>query len=96
MAFVANFFSGIVKAIPLLLVKIGTFLLLIFTVGMFAGYVMATLHLSPLLLAIPVIAMFVMWYRLDEGILLLVLLLLAVLLFPQLVEETLGYVGAIF
>jgi hypothetical protein len=85
MAYVYNFFKGILKSIPVILAKIGTMLLFIFTLGLFAGYLIAVLHISPLLLAVPVISMFVMWYRLDEGFLLLVILAAIIIFFPQVV-----------
>ena len=81
---VASFFDKILKAIPAILTKIGTILLLIFTVGMIAGYTVFAMSLSPLLFLIPVAAMAVMWYRLDEGVILLILLALLVVFFPEL------------
>ncbi len=87
MTVVANFFGRLIKAVPVLIAKVATFLLLLFTLGLFSGYAIATMHLSPALLAIPVVAMFVMWYRLDEGVLVLVLLGLLVLFFPGVIES---------
>ena len=81
---VANFFDKIVKAIPILLTKIGTILLLIFTLGMIAGYLVFAMGLTPLIFLIPITAMVVMWYRLDEGVFLLLLLALLVIFFPEL------------
>jgi hypothetical protein len=80
---VASFFNGIFKAIPVLLVKAGTVLLLIFTIGMFSGYFIATLGLSPLIFLIPVVAMIIMWYKLDEGVFFLILLTILILFFPE-------------
>ena len=85
--FVANFFNNLVKAIPALVAKIGTILLLLFTVGLVVGYFVATAAITPFVFLIPVAAMFVMWYRLDEGVLVLVLLGLLVVLFPELVND---------
>ena len=81
---VASFFDKIIKAIPIILSKIGTILLLIFTVGMVAGYFVFAMGLTPMIFLIPIVAMFVMWYRLDEGVLLLVFLALLVIFFPDL------------
>ena len=81
---VASFFDKILKTIPILLAKVGTILMLIFTIGMVAGYLVFAMGLTPLIFIIPIAAMFVMWYRLDEGVLLLVLLALLVIFFPDL------------
>jgi len=86
MAIVANFFSNVIKAIPVLIAKVGTVLLLIFTVGMAAGYFMAVGGFSPVVFLVPVLAMLVMWYRLDEGVFALVLLALLVFFFPDVVN----------
>jgi len=84
---VANIFSGVFKAIPVLLLKAGTMLLLLFTIGMFAGYSIATLNITPVIFLIPVIAMLVMWYKLDEGVLILILLTLLVVFFPEVLNS---------
>ncbi len=84
---VANFFDKIVKAIPIILTKIGTILMLIFVVGMIAGYLVFAMGLTPAIFLIPIVAMFVMWYRLDEGVLLLILLALLVIVFPELFND---------
>ena len=83
MTFVANFFGNILKAIPVLIAKVGTVLLLIFTLGMGIGYVLALGGFSPLLFLIPIVAMVVMWYKLDEGVFFLLLLILLILFFPE-------------
>jgi len=87
MTFVANFFNSIFKAIPVLLVKVGTILLLIFTVGMFAGYAVAVLSITLFIFLIPILAMLVMWYKLDEGVILLLVLSLLVVFFPDVVNS---------
>ena len=83
MTVVANFFGKIVKAIPVLVAKVGTVLLLIFTIGMAAGYALALGAITPAVFLIPLITMAVMWYRLDEGVLILILLTAIILLFPE-------------
>jgi len=83
MTLVAKFFSKIAKAIPVLVAKVGTVLLLIFTIGMAAGYALALGAVTPLVFLIPVVAMAVMWYRLDEGVLILILLTAIIFLFPE-------------
>ncbi|MBN2067122.1 MAG: hypothetical protein JW744_01500 [Candidatus Diapherotrites archaeon] len=90
MAVVANFFGKVVKALPVLALKVGTILLLIFTLGLFSGYLVATMQVSPLVFLIPIVAMFVMWYKLDEGVLVLVFLTLLVVFFPEAVEGIIG------
>lgn len=47
MTVVANFFGKIVKAIPVLVAKVGTVLLLIFTIGMAFGYALALGAITP-------------------------------------------------
>ncbi|MFA4855389.1 MAG: hypothetical protein WC634_02245 [archaeon] len=83
MTVVANFFGKIIKAIPALVAKVGTVLLLIFTIGMVAGYALALGAITPAIFLIPIVAMAVMWYRLDEGVLILILLTAIILLFPE-------------
>lgn len=83
MTLVANFFNSVLKSIPVLIAKVGTILLLIFTVGMAAGYAVATISLTPLVFLIPVVAMLVMWYKLDEGVLVLLILTILVVFFPE-------------
>ena len=87
MTIVANFFNRIVKAIPVILLKIGTVLLLIFTVGMLAGYAVATMNITPVIFLIPIVAMLIMWYKLDEGAFVLILLTLLVIFFPDVVNS---------
>lgn len=83
MTVVANFFSKIIKAIPALVAKIGTVLLLIFTIGMITGYIFALGAITPAIFLVPIVAMAVMWYRLDEGVLILILLTAIILFFPE-------------
>jgi hypothetical protein len=92
MTFVANLFNNILKAIPVLIAKVGTILLLIFTVGMAAGYALATMSITPLVFLIPLVAMFVMWYKLDEGVLVLLILSILIVFFPDLLDAALGAV----
>ena len=87
MTVVANFFNRLVKAIPVILLKIGTVLLLIFTVGMIAGYAIATMNVTPVIFLIPILAMLIMWYKLDEGAFVLILLTLLVIFFPDVVNS---------
>jgi hypothetical protein len=87
MSVVANFFSNILKAIPVLIVKVGTVLLLIFTVGMAVGYLFAVMGTAPIIFLIPLLAMVIMWYKLDEGVFVLILLTLLVVFFPEVVNS---------
>jgi hypothetical protein len=83
MTVVANFFGKVVKAIPALVAKVGTVLLLIFTIGLVSGYALALGSITPAIFLIPIVAMAVMWYRLDEGVLILILLTAIIFLFPE-------------
>lgn len=83
MGFVFDLLQGAAKAIPLLVTKIVTVILGIFTIGLFIGYALAINGFTPQYLLIPVISMIVIWYKLDEGVLVLVLLLLMVLFYPD-------------
>lgn len=87
MSHVENFFGRVIQSIPVLATKIGTVLLFIFTVGLFAGYYISSSGTSPALFLIPVAAMFIMWYKLDEGVFVLVLLTILVLFFPELADS---------
>ncbi len=87
MSVVANFFSNIVKALPVLIIKVGTVLLLIFTFGMAAGYLFALSGITPIIFLIPLVAMAIMWYKLDEGVFVLLLLTLLVVFFPEVVNS---------
>lgn len=83
MGFVIDFLQGAVKSIPTILTKIATVLLGLFTFGLFIGYALAIYGFQPQYLLIPVIAMLVMWYKLDEGFLFLILLMLAAIFYPS-------------
>jgi len=87
MTWVANFFNNVLKSIPVLLAKVGTVLLFIFTAGLLGGYFVAIAGINPLIFLIPVVAMVVMWYKLDEGVLVLLLLTLVVVFFPEVVNS---------
>lgn len=87
MAVVAKAINDITKAIPALVTKFCTVLLFIFTAGMLLGFAVATANISPVVFLIPVAAMVVMWYKLDEGTLLLLILVLLVVFFPDLVNN---------
>ena len=89
---VASFFDKIIKAIPIILAKIGTILMLIFVLGMIAGYLVFAMGLTPAIFLIPILAMFVMWYRLDEGVVLLILLALLVIVFPELFNDLFSFI----
>ncbi len=84
---VARFFSKILNTIPILAAKIGTMLVLIFVLGMAAGYFISTAGMTPTLFLIPILAMFIMWYKLDEGVFILILLSLLVIFFPEFIDS---------
>ncbi|MDD5163196.1 MAG: hypothetical protein PHD95_03230 [Candidatus ainarchaeum sp.] len=79
MSFLGDFIAGAKKAIPVLAAKVASVLLFFAIIGMFAGFWLAKQGYSIWALALPIIALFVMWQKLDEGF--LVLILGAVLLF---------------
>ena len=72
MAFVANLIDGIVKSIPILVNKIVTTFLIVFFLGVLFGiYVLA--FKGPLALAGLALVIAAIYYKLDEGFLILVL-----------------------
>jgi len=66
MGFVKDFIDGAKKAIPGIAAKIGTFLLFIFMLGMFFGYFIVA-QKGAIYLLVPIVSMAVMYYKLDEG-----------------------------
>lgn len=77
MAIVANFLESVAKAIPVLVQKIVTTFLIIFFLGVLFGvYVLA--FKGPIALAMLAFVIAVIYYKLDEGFLLLVLYFLYV------------------
>lgn len=86
MSHVENFFSRILKSIPVIATKIGTVLVFLFTIGLVGGYYIATTGTTPTLFLIPLAAMIIMWYKLDEGVFVLILLTILVLFFPEFVD----------
>lgn len=83
MGVVFDFVLKLIKSVPVLIRKVMTIILLIFTLGLFIGYATASSNQPIALFIIPVIAMAVMWYKLDEGVLVLILLLVVVFLYPR-------------
>ena len=76
MSLVYNFFAGLGRLIPAALEKIGAVLLLAFGLGAIFGFVLGYGDKSWLWLFVPFISMIVMWYELDEGTLVFILLML--------------------
>ncbi len=83
MTLVYNLMKNIAKGIPVLLAKIGTVFLFLFTIGMFAGYFFATMGYSYFILLVPFVSMAVMWQKLDEGAMVFVALMAIAFLFPE-------------
>ncbi len=83
MGFVRDIGLKVIAAIPVLITKIATFLLLIFTIGLFAGYALALTGLPYYYFLIPIVAMGVMWYKLDEGFLFLVFILVIAVFYSK-------------
>jgi len=83
MGFVGSAIEGTKKAIPWLAAKIGTVLLFFLTLGFFLGYWLSSQGYNEFVLVLPVIAMLVMWKKLDEGVLLLILFAIFVWIAPE-------------
>lgn len=83
MGFVNDIITGAKKAIPALAAKVGTVLLFFITIGFFAGFFVAKLGYNWLVLLVPLISMAVMWKKLDEGFLVLILLIVIVWAVPE-------------
>lgn len=85
MSVIYDFFKGIINAIPIIIGRVGTFLIGIFGLGMLLGYFMAIDHVDiafyfPAYLAV----MGIMWWKLDYGAIALVAYIIALLYYPQL------------
>lgn len=76
-------FKGIVDMIPVVIRKIGSILLVFFTLGALFGYYIAFNQGSPLFFLLLGASVVIMWKNLDEGILALSLVLIIGLLFPN-------------
>jgi len=85
MGFVSNLFNGLIESIPVLITKVATIILGIFVVGLFLGYFLGFAGFPTQYLLIPLITLLVMWYKLDEGVMVLLLLLLLVFFYPDLI-----------
>jgi len=85
MSFAYNFFKGIAESIPVIVRKIGAVMLFFFSLGMLFGYFVVA-NVSPIILLFPFIAMVVMWYDLDQGVLVFILLMLVALWFPEILS----------
>ena len=83
MALVGNIVEGIKKTIPVIAAKVGSILLFFIIVGLFIGFWLAKQGYNFWVLALPVVALFVMWQKLDEGFLVLVLSAVAIFGFPE-------------
>ena len=80
MGIVGDFIESVKKAIPILVQNVATTLLAFFFLGaMFGAYVLATKGVFALL-GLPLV-MLAMWYKLDEGFLLLILYFVYVFFF---------------
>tara|TARA_Y100000310_G_scaffold334097_1_gene413028 strand:- start:7486 stop:7728 length:243 start_codon:yes stop_codon:yes gene_type:complete len=69
--------------IPVLISKVGTFILFLFALGMIVGYFLAQAGYNYFILLVPVVAMAIMWYKLDEGTLVFIMLLAVAFFFPE-------------
>lgn len=74
MSVIKEFIDFVKKAIPGVVAKVGAFLLFIFALGMFFGYFIVA-QKGAIYLLVPIVSMVVMYYKLDEGTLVFVLLM---------------------
>ena len=79
----AAWVKGVVQGIPVLIRKIGCVFLFVYWMGMISGYLLAAGSYNPLVIAMPFFGLLVMWYDLDQGILVLLLMAVAVWVFPE-------------
>ena len=84
MALIYNTVRGIANSIPVLFAKIGSIFLAFYFIGMLSGYWFASIGYTPFVLLIPVAALAVMWQKLDEGVLVLIILMAIAVMFPEL------------
>jgi hypothetical protein len=79
----AAWVKGVVKGIPVIIRKIGCVFLFVYWLGMISGFLLASGNYNPLVLAMPFLGLLVMWYDLDQGLLVLLLMAVAVWAFPE-------------
>lgn len=84
MSIIYRFVKGITSAIPVILAKLGAVMLFFIGLGMLLGYYFGTGETHWWVLFIPFVAMAVMWRDLDEGVLVLLLLILVAFFVPDL------------
>lgn len=80
MGFIGGIIDEIAKAVPILVQKIATTLLTIFLLGVLFGFFVVPSK-GPLAIAGLAFVLFAMFYKLDEGFLLLVIYFMWVFLF---------------
>ncbi|MDD5148582.1 MAG: hypothetical protein PHH08_03920 [Candidatus ainarchaeum sp.] len=83
MGVLGSIIGGIKKAIPVLAAKVASILLFFIIIGLFIGFWLARQGYNIWVLALPIVALFVMWQKLDEGFLVLVLAAVLVFLAPE-------------
>ncbi|MBN1940664.1 MAG: hypothetical protein JW772_00620 [Candidatus Diapherotrites archaeon] len=84
MAVLGNLITGVKKAIPVLAAKVASVLLFFLVVGLFLGFWLARSGYNVFVLVLPLVGLAAMWYKLDEGFLVLILCVILVLVAPEL------------
>jgi len=79
----SNVFGSLKKGIPILAAKVGSLFLIFIIIGMFAGFYFAANGYSPYVLLLPLFSLAVMWYKLDEGLIVFIVLLSFAYFFPE-------------
>ncbi len=82
MGTVAEFFRGVVKGTKIFAQKVGSFLMLLFVLGLIAGAYIVHAGLSPLWFGAFGLVVVVLWNDFGEGIGILLLFLILFIFFP--------------
>ena len=84
MGIVADFFKDIIKGIPILAKKIGSFVLLTYILGMGYGIYIIKFGLNPIYFLVPVISIAAMWEDFGWGAVIFIILTAIAILNPNL------------
>ncbi len=84
MGFLSEIINKTKTTLPFLVTKIVSILFIFFILGMIIGYYAATQGFGIIIFIIPLAALSAVWYKLDEGFLVLLALLLVLYYFPYL------------
>ncbi len=84
MGWVSSFLEKLKNTFPFIATKFVSFLFILIIIGMLIGFLAAKSGYSAAIFIIPLAALSVMWYKLDEGFLVLIVFLILFYLFPNL------------